>query len=144
MINSIIYRSQRLDNLKKNLNISVIFNKKFNYVGENVPHILEPFIAEIVQSAQNLNLLEISDPVLFRMCLNYNANFVFFNNINITLDNFEKTLSSVQKQMQTIADELLKRMVINNSKVMDKKTSLRVVLDKYKRLAKEYEVYTNK
>ena len=111
LINSIIYRSQRLDNLRKNLQIQISFDKYYKYKGENVPKILESFIGKVVQCAQNLNILEISDPILFRMCLNFDVDFKFIDDPDLLLDRFYETLRLVEIQMKTISKEIVKRMV---------------------------------
>lgn len=108
---AIVFRSQRLDNLKKTLRISFTFDKYFQYKGHNVPWLLQPIISQVVQCAQNLNILELSDPALFRLCLNPRVSFAFRDDPPRLFADCVEGLSRVEAQMAEISKEIVRRLV---------------------------------
>ena len=111
LVNAIVYRSQRLDNLNKTLNITVRFDKDWNPKAQNVPFVLKSSINQIVHCAQNLNILEISDETLFRLCLNFKVEFKFVNEMKLLLVSAERVIRLVEEQTVAISGEILKRLV---------------------------------
>lgn len=108
---SIVFRSQRLDNLQKTLNISFTFDKYFQYKGHNVPCLLRPLISQVVQCAQNLNILELSDPLIFKLCLNPKVAFVFRDEAKVIFGECRNALLLIEGRMGSISGEIIKRLV---------------------------------
>lgn len=106
-----MFRSQRLDNLKKTLRISFTFDKYFKYQGHNVPFLLQPVISQVVQCAQNLNILELSDPALFRLCLNPRVSFAFRDDPHRLFAECVEGLSLIETNMGSISAEIVRRLV---------------------------------
>lgn len=109
---AVVFRSQRLDNLTKTLRISFTFDKYFQYQGHNVPALLAPVIGAVVQCAQNLNILELSDAALFRLCLNPALSFTFLGDAERLFATCVAGLALVQRQMGAISAEIVRRLVL--------------------------------